>query len=206
MRSAESPYGPRPMIDVTPPSGNEPPLAPLTPQRLTFDQVQFRRYSQIIPWKVVEYKLTPNALTPNSNVPMDWEFDEPADDDDNEVRVFVSLSPEDVAIIKRHGYHHYTIEKKVKVFGSADMSALEELQQNELDFASTPAERAFLKIEHKQQLEWAQQQEYDLTILDYLAAPFRRNFEDRYQATLGQRAINGKLSEFKALLNKHYSD
>src|SRR5690242_18130726 len=98
-------YGSGPIIDVTPPSSATA-LAPLTPQRLTLDQIQFQRYSQIIPWKVVEYKLAPNVLTPNSNVPMDWEFDEPMDDNDNEVRVYVSLSPEDVAIIKKNGYQH----------------------------------------------------------------------------------------------------
>jgi hypothetical protein len=83
---------------------------------------------------------------------------------------------------------------------------LEELQQMELDSATVPAASAFLKIEHKQQLEWAKQQQYDLTILDYLAAPFRRNFENRYQATLGQRDINSKLSEFKSVISKHYPD
>src|SRR5947199_7611121 len=91
----QSPYGARPIIDVTPSKADAPPLAPLTPQRLTLDQIQFQRYSQIVPWKVVEYKLVPNVLTPNSDVPMDWEFDEPEHDDDHEVRVFVSLSPED---------------------------------------------------------------------------------------------------------------
>jgi hypothetical protein len=205
-RPQQEPYAPRPMIDVTPPKESDPPLAPLVPPRLMLDQIQFQRYSSIIPWKVVEYKITPNALTPTSNVPMDWEFDEPEDDEDNELRLYVSLSPEDVSIIKRHGYHHRPIEKSVKVFGPADLAALEELQIQELEYSASSAARAFLRIEHKQQLEWAREQQYDLTILDYLASPFRRMFENRYQVTLGQRDLNSKLSEFKSVVSKHYAE
>src|SRR5690242_8889715 len=93
-RQQSDPYASRPMIDVTPPKSSDPPLAPLVPPRLTFDQIQFQRYSSIIPWKVVEYKITPNDLVPNSNAPMDWVFDEPQDNEDNELRLYLSLSEE----------------------------------------------------------------------------------------------------------------
>ena len=64
-----------------------------------------RRYSKIIPAEFVRHKLVPKPELPIADVEyMDWYFDEPVDDEDHEVRVYVTLTEEDVAYIKRRSY------------------------------------------------------------------------------------------------------
>jgi hypothetical protein len=156
--------------------------------------------TSIVPAGFVQHKLTPQRVIPIADVDyMDWEFDEPSDDDDNEVRVFVSISEEERAIIKRYGYHHEPLEKDVTLFDSLDMQHLEQAQADELQGAD-PTSHAFLRMEHKQQLEWAQEQKIDITIIDYLAAPYRKRCANRFEATLTERKMNGRLMEFKKSL------
>jgi hypothetical protein len=173
------------------------------PPKPTLDQIPVQTYSHLIPAEFVQHKLTPQRIIPIADVEyMDWEFEEPLDDDDNEVRVFVSISDEERAIVKRYGYHHEPLEKDVTLFDAHIMQKLEEAQQQELESAD-PAAHAFLRMEHKQQLEWAQEQKIDITIIDYLAAPYRKQCANRFEATLTERKINSKLMEFKKKLDPH---
>jgi arsenate reductase-like glutaredoxin family protein len=82
------------------------------------------------------------------------------------------------------------------------MQELQDAQQRELE-NSDPATHAFFRMEHKQQLEWAQEQKIDITIIDYLAAPYRKQCANRFDATLTERRINSKLMEFKKKLDPH---
>jgi hypothetical protein len=135
---------------------------------------------------------------------MDWHFDEPVDDDNYEVRVYVTLTEEDMTYINRRGLR-YDVFERIKLFEPADLERLETAQQQELAFASDPHTRAQLQIEHKQQRERAEEQEVEITIIDFLASPYRKQFENRLKATLGERDINRKLADFKKKL-PHYHE
>lgn len=200
--SFDSPlYGSGPIIDVT---ADRVELQPLVPSKPPLDQIPLHRYSRIIPAEFVQEKLIPKPLVPMAEVDyMDWHFDEPEHDDDNEVRVYVVLSREDIAIIKRWGYQHDPLEKKAPLFDPLDLELLERSQQDELDAAADPNTRAMLAIEHKQQLAWAREQEIEITIVDYLACPYRKPCENRFQATLVQRQMTSRLVEFKKKLDHH---
>ena len=175
----------------------------ILPQKPLLDQIPVQRYSRIVAAQFVQHKLTPKRIIPIADVEyMDWEFDEPRDDDDNEVRVYVSISEEERAILKRYGYHHEPLDKDALLFDEVDMQQLEEAQQQELMTADSTI-NALLRMEHKQQLEWAQKQKIDITIIDYLAAPFRKQCANRFDMTLAERKMNSKLIEFKKKLDAH---
>src|SRR5690242_4429030 len=93
--SFDSPlYGSGPIIDVAPERVE--PLQPLAPSKPPLDQIPVHRYSRIIPAEFVQQKLIPKPLVPMAEVDyMDWHFDEPEHDEDNELRVYVVLSRED---------------------------------------------------------------------------------------------------------------
>src|SRR5690242_14437615 len=90
-------------------SANDPVIFPTKP---SLTDIPTRRYSKIVPAELVIHKLAPKPLSPMADVEyMDWEFDEPQHEDDHELRVYVSLSREDIAIVKRWGYQHDVFEQ-----------------------------------------------------------------------------------------------
>jgi len=205
VRRTETQESGEPVIDVTPTTAQVP--EPLVPSKPSLDQITIRRYSQIVPAEFVQHKLIPKPMVPMADVEhMEWYFDEPEHDDDHEVRLYVALSAEDIATIKRWGYQHDTLEKKIPLFDTVELDNLIQAQHQEIEQANDPHTRAALSIEHNQQLEWARQQFIDITILDYLASPYRKQCENRYQTTIAQRQINGRLAEFKTKLEKHRDD
>ncbi len=201
--TSPSPFaGDGPIIDITPDSTTITDTE-ILPPKPNIDEIPVQQYSSIIPASFIGYKLTPQRVIPIAKVShMDWEFDEPADDADNEVRVFVSISEEERAIIRRYGYHHEPLEKQVPLFDAADIANLQKAHERELE-TSDPSIHGALRLEHKQQLQWAEEQKLDLTIIDYLASPFRRQCADRFEATLTERKINSRLMEFKKKLEPH---
>ena len=209
LRRQTAPQGEPPTYAADDPifAGSQPAELYTLPPKPSLNDLVIRRYSSIIPAEVVKHKLTPKPLASMPDVEyMDWHFDEPTNDDDNEVRLYVGLSREDIAIIKRWGYQ-YDVFETMPLFEPADITALQELQNEEYSRAVASeadySTLAGLYMEHRQQLEWAEQQQIEITILDYLALPYRKQFENRFQATLAQRKITSKLAEFKKKIDHH---
>ncbi len=172
------------------------------PPKPSLDNIPIRRYSRIVPAEIVQHKLTPKPIIPMPDVEyMIWHFDEPQHDADNELRLYVALSREDIAIIKRWGLQ-YEVFDTMPLFDPADLATLQLRQAEERRAFPDMQMPIVLEIEHKQQMEWAEQQQIEITILDYLALPYRKQFENRGQMTLAQKKITSKLAEFKKKIDQ----
>jgi hypothetical protein len=194
-------YGPGPVIDGTAVEVHPPGLQ--SPAKPSIDGVPTVQHSRIDLAAFVKHKVAPVAPGSLPYVEtMHWHFDEPHDANDHEVRLFLVLSQEERALIWRWGLQHHAFEQET-LFDDQALEALQGAQRHEIDSAADPQLRASLAIEHKQQLAIAREAKVDITIEDYLAYPFRRQFVNRYQATNGQKKLQGIVNSIRKMLEEH---
>ena len=129
-------------------------------------------------------------------------FEEPRDEYDNEIRLYVFMSAEDHAIMKRFGLGAHEFETE-PLFTQEALEQLQEAQSKELTGTVDPHLKACLKIEHQEQLEFAREAKIPRTILDYCAFPYREQCGSRLQMTNRQRRLAGIVSSIKKMLDEY---
>jgi hypothetical protein len=145
-------------------------------------------------------KVAPKA--PTSVPPVDemtWEFGEPG----TTVKLYLALSQEERAIIKRWGLDELPLEEE-PLFDDTALDKLAEAQQKELLQEKDEGTLAALRIEHRQQIKTAKAQKWGRTIEYYLQWPYTREFETRFQATQYRNSLERQiLPNFRKTLEEY---
>ncbi|HEX3861270.1 MAG TPA: hypothetical protein VHY35_06210 [Stellaceae bacterium] len=174
---------------------------PLTPNTPSYDHVPIQRHSRIVLLDFLRDRIAPPTPPTFPDIEgIDWRFDDFERSDDNEVRLYLYLSPEYVGKTQYFGIEHEVFEKE-PVADEVTLQRIEETMQHEIAAAPSPHYRAALELEHEEMRRWLSGQTMGLTIANYRAFPFRRNFPDRLRAMLGRQKLNKIMSDLKKKLD-----
>lgn len=134
---------------------------------------------------------------------VDW-GDGPKDDDDHTVELYLALSHEERLKIKEHGLNEEPIET-LPLYSEEIFARIEEDQGREMTHAKTAEERASLRIEHRDQLKWASEQQIAQTVEYYLTYPYRVHCASRGEYTkTKQRLQTQVIKKIKDMLERSY--
>lgn len=173
-------------------------VKPKTP----LDQIPMQKYSRINPVEFIQHKLTPETIIAAPEVEnMRWKFDEPADDYDSELRLFLAFSRDERALIRRFGLDDEVFETE-PAYDDDAAERLQLAQHQELEAAIDPRIRAALQLEHTEQTAWAKEQKLEITLSDYMAFPYRRKYVNRGQLTGAERKLHGRLVNIQKRLEE----
>lgn len=149
-----------------------------------------------------------DKLMPISNVAvpvvvcMQWHFDDPKDDQDTELRLYLVFSQDERALIKKWGLNQRVLSTE-PLFDDEALKALEEAQVKEMECVEDEASRASIAIEHKQQLSAAKEAKFETTLETWLAYPYRRRFKDMYTMMNYRRHLNQELTALRKNLAEY---
>lgn len=160
-------------------------------------------FSKIDIYEFVRQKAVPQPPEhwPEQIEHMTVDWGEP--EDNCTVELYLALSYDERAAIKRHGLNEKVLEEE-DLFDDDDLERIERAQEKELRHISDPRIAAAYRAEHQSQLAQAKRETWGKTIEYYLTYPYTKTLPTPYQATLYRKKLEKKvLPEIRDMLKEY---